>query len=206
MIFGIILGAALVVTVVWLIFGIWRIGAVSDGEQIEARRGTALLLIDLQTVFWERGPYPESVKSKAKVAILDEVRSAKANGDPVIAARQKWSIPSTKAVARLLMKGQAVEGTKGTELAEPFVDLVDHVLIKRVQDAFETGQLDPLLAKLSVGRLRLVGLDLNHCVKRTALAARARGYDVTVVIEGTLSATPTTRAQTDLVKHGVVLE
>jgi nicotinamidase-related amidase len=94
------------------------------------------------------------------------------------------------------MKGQAIKGTPGTELAAPFCNAADHVLVKRVQDAFETKELDALLKQLNVGKLRLVGLDTNYCVAKTALAARQRGYEVEIVEQGILSADPETAKKT----------
>ncbi|MGI3184454.1 cysteine hydrolase family protein [Nioella aestuarii] len=163
------------------------------------------MLIDLQSVFWEDGPYSESDRRAAQAAILMEIDAAKAAGTPVIAIRQEWSIPSTKLIARLAMKGQAVAGTPGTGLAAPFADIADHSIIKRVQDAFETGELDQVLNSLDVGRLRLVGLDFNYCVLKTALAARNRGYEVTVVGPGTLAAASTEKAQALLAEKGVIV-
>lgn len=189
----------------WLALGVRKIGAVSRGKPIGRRENEALLLIDLQSVFWDHGPYSGAAKQTAKAAILREIDAAKAQGHHIVAVRQQWSIPSTKAVARLAMKGQAIEGSAGTELAEPFAGLVDQVLVKRVQDAFETGALDALLAKFGVGKLRIVGLDLNHCVLKTALAARNRGYEVIVVKEGTLSAAASDRSEKRMSAHGVAL-
>ncbi|MCW1933824.1 cysteine hydrolase family protein [Pararhodobacter zhoushanensis] len=198
-----VLGVLALSAALWLALGIRRIGAISRGKPIGARSGTAVLLIDLQSVFWDHGPYPEAATSVAEAAILDEISAAKRNGLPIIAIRQEWSIPSTKVIARLAMKGQAVEGTPGVDLAAPFSGLVDHVLVKRVQDAFETGDLDRLLATLGVGTLRIVGLDFNYCVLKTALAARNRGYAVTVVKQGTLSAKPTAQAEQRMATAGL---
>lgn len=205
MTFGVILATVVLLVILWLGNGIRRIGAVSVGDTISDQNGSALLLIDLQSVFWERGPYSNAAKEGAAGVILSEVEAAKAQGHPVIAVRQEWSIPSTKAVAKLLMKGQAIESSDGTEIADVFTSLPDHVLIKRVQDAFETGELDALLKGYGVGRLRLVGLDLNYCVQKTALAARNRGYEVTVVKEGTLAAAPTESAEKKMSSAGVAV-
>ncbi|GIT85640.1 hypothetical protein ROBYS_06560 [Roseobacter sp. OBYS 0001] len=180
----------------WFANGIRKIGKISSGDPIGPRPGTALLMIDLQTVFWASGIFGESVKTKAKATILSEAEAAKTNRIPIIAVRQEWSIPSTQAIARLLMKGQAVAGTPGTEIASPFSDLADHVLVKRVQDAFETGELDKLLVGLDVGKLRIVGLDTNYCVAKTALAARQRGFEVEIVTRGVLSADTTAAEKT----------
>ncbi|WP_227287945.1 isochorismatase family cysteine hydrolase [Boseongicola sp. H5] len=179
---------AILGAIIWLGNGIRKIGAVSSGDPIGARSGTALLMIDLQSAFWEAGTYAEAAKAEAKERMLAEAEAAKSSGIPVIAVRHEWSIPSTKAVARLLGKGLAVEGTPGTELIAPFGDLADHVMVKRVQDAFETKELDRLLAQLDVGKIRLVGLDTNFCIAKTALAARQRGYEVEIVRRGVLSA------------------
>lgn len=205
MTFGIALGAAVLLLILWLGKGVGRIGSVSVGETIPDRTGSALLLIDLQSVFWDRGPYSDAAKEVAAAIILEEVEAARAQGHPVIAVRQEWSIPSTKVLARLMMRGQAIEGSEGTELAERFSSCPEHVLVKRVQDAFETGELDALLERLNVGKLRLVGLDLNYCVKKTALAARNRGYDVTVVKDGTLAAAPTESAEKQMSSAGVAV-
>lgn len=205
MIFGYVLAFAAFILVLWLGNGVRRISSVSVGETIPDRSGSALLLIDLQSVFWERGPYSDAAKTSAAAVILGEAEAAKAQNHPVIAVRQEWSIPSTKAVAKLTMKGQAIQGSDGTELEKRFSQLPDHIIVKRVQDAFETGELDTLLKNLDVGQLRLVGLDLNNCVLKTALAARNRGYDVTVVKAGTLSAAPTERAEKQMLAAGVAV-
>lgn len=205
MTFGFALAAAILLLILWLGQGVRRIGSVSVGERIPERNGSALLLIDLQSVFWDRGPYSEAAKDLAATNILKEVEAARTQGHPVIAVRQEWSIPSTKAVARLAMKGHAIAGSEGTELAERFASLPQHVLVKRVQDAFETGELDQLLQRLNVGKLRLVGLDLNYCVHKTALAAANRGYDVTVVKAGTLSVASTEAAENQMMSAGVTI-
>ncbi|MCG7626087.1 cysteine hydrolase family protein [Epibacterium sp. Ofav1-8] len=174
--------------VIWFFNGIRLIGRVSSGKPIGKRSKKALVLIDLQSAFWEAGTFSETDKAAAKKHILHEVQSAKEEGIPVIAVRHEWSIPSTKAIARVFGKGLAIAGKPGTELLEPLDELADHVLVKRVQDAFETDELDELLAKLDVGVVRILGLDTNFCVAKTATAARQREYDVEIALNGVLSA------------------
>lgn len=181
---------------VWLANGIRKISIVSRGTPIGSRPGTALLMIDLQSVFWDEGPYEDTAKTDAMSAILAEVATAKTENLPIIAVRQEWSIPSTKIIARLTMRGQAVEGTPGTEIATHFEGLAEYVLVKRVQDAFETGELDRLLERLDVGKLRIVGLDFCYCIAKTALAARQRGYAVEVVTRATLCVNQTAADKT----------
>lgn len=191
----------------WLLHGIWLIGRVSTGPLVRGQSETALVMIDLQTVFWQDGPYNADQKAKAEIAIMHAVERAKANGIPVIALRQEWSIPSTRVIARLTMKGAAVAGSDGTEIAAPFAGKADHTLVKRVQDGFETGALDPLLKKLGVGHLHVMGLDTAYCVAKTALAARARGYQVTIDRRTILAADQTTgdKALKQLEDNGVTL-
>lgn len=200
-------GLALAALTLWLIRGIWLIGRVSSGPIVQNRSATALVLIDLQTVFWQDGPYSAIQKANAETAILQAVERAKSDGISVIALRQEWSIPATKVIARLTMKGAAVAGTEGTEIAPPFAGKADHTLVKRVQDGFETGALDTLLENLEVGHLHLMGLDTAYCVAKTALAARARGYQVTIDRRTILAADQKTadKALKQLEEKGVAL-
>lgn len=205
MTFAYVAGLVCLLVILWLGYGIFRIGAVSRGTPTGNRTGTALLLIDLQSVFWDGDIYPDDQKRSVEAAIRKEAEEARAKGHPIIAVRQEWSLPSTVILARLTMKGHAIKGSAGTELAKPFASLPDHILVKRVQDSFETGELDVLLAQLGIGTLRIVGLDLNYCVLKTALAAKARGYDVSVISAATLSTSPTERAEQKMVSQGVMI-
>ncbi|MDP2571830.1 isochorismatase family protein [Vibrio penaeicida] len=180
----------IVAALLWLANGIRLIGTVSKGYPIGHRPNTAVLMVDLQTVFWDSDQFSEDDKLNAQTAIFDEVNNAKENGLPIIAIRQEWSILSTQVLSRLTMGGAAIAGTKGTEVAEPFSDLSDHTLVKRVQDSFETGELDKLLEELQVGTLRIVGLDARYCVDKTAKAALGRGYNVELIEKAILAAEP----------------
>ena len=62
------------------------------------------------------------------------------------------------------------------------------MIIKRVEDGFETGELDILLEILRVGRLRLMGRDGCAGLARTAQAALNRGYEVELVRDGIATA------------------
>ena len=50
-------GALTLIAFLWLVGGSRRIGAISPGKPIGDRSGTALILIDLQEIFWEHGAY-----------------------------------------------------------------------------------------------------------------------------------------------------
>ncbi|MEM1301640.1 MAG: isochorismatase family protein, partial [Pseudomonadota bacterium] len=202
-----VLAAGVVLVVLfatWVFYGIRQIGQVSRGALIPTRQGQALILIDLQEVFWDGPAYTEADKSRAEAAILDAVRDAKAGGVPIVALRQEWSLPATRLVARLFMQGQALAGSPGTGLAKPFLSLADYEVVKRVQDGFETGELDTLLGRLDVGALRLAGLDFDYCIARTAEVARQRGYSVGLVPGGALQAAKDTgKTRERLIAAGV---
>ncbi|WP_424944794.1 cysteine hydrolase family protein [Aliiroseovarius crassostreae] len=172
-----------------------HIGSVSTGKRIGDRPGSALLLIDLQQDFWDSGQYDEAEKARATGAIHTAISEVKTLNRPVVVIRQEWSTPSTRLFARLFMKGQGIAGRPGTQLADPFTGIGDHEVVKRVQDAFETGALDQLLARLDVGHLHIAGLDAAFCVNKTAQAALARGYQVTVIADGVLGALPKASAK-----------
>lgn len=198
-------GALVLGALSWLFLGIRRIGALSPGKPIADREGVALLLVDLQSVFWEDDIYSEKSRARALKTILKEVNIARAKGNPVVALRQEWSIPSTKFIARVLMKGTAIEGSKGIELAAPFANLPDHQLVKRVQDGFETGELDDVLERLGVGELRIVGLDFNYCVHKTALSAAQRAFRVEVIKSGCLNSKDTQKAEARMIASGIAV-
>ena len=86
--------------------------------------------------------------------------------------------------------GAALKGNRDTALATPFAALPDHQVVKRVQDGFETGELDALLARLDTGKLTIAGLDGAYCVTRTAEAAMNRGYQVTLLDAAILTSDP----------------
>ncbi|MCP5074446.1 MAG: cysteine hydrolase [Rhodobacteraceae bacterium] len=168
----------------WLALGVNRIGRISKGVPIGPRDGTALLLIDLQTVFWRDGPYGDHTKARVEKTTTMLAARARDAGEPVIAVRQEWNEPATKLIAKITMQGKAIAGSAGTELAAPFKNMPTHVLSKGVQDAFQTGELDQLLKELDVGKIDICGLDGVYCVARTASAALNRGYSVTLHKDG----------------------
>jgi nicotinamidase/pyrazinamidase len=162
----------------------------TPGRRIEPRPGTAVLLVDLQEVFWTDASYGPETRARVEAAVAREVALAQQRDQPVIALRQEWSGFGPRLIAMVLFRGTAVKGSAGTGLATPFVGMADHVVIKRVQDGFETGELDALLAALTIGKLRIMGLDGEHGVAKTAQAALNRGYDVELVSDGIATARP----------------
>lgn len=172
----------------WLARTARHISQISPAEAIAPRAQKALLLINLQTVFWESDFYDQSSRETVLKTVQDRAAQAHKNGDAVIAIRQEWSETSTRLVARLFMAGAGLAGSPGIETAKPFAHLPTHQLSKRVQDAFETGELDKLLSSLQVGSLEIVGLDGEYCVARTAESALNRAYQVGLITAGIATA------------------
>lgn len=160
----------------------------SQGARIEPRPGTAILLVNLQETFWNDARYTADQRARVEAAILREVTLAQHNDQPVIALRQEYSDLGFRLVARLLHGGRAIRGGPGLGLAAPFVGMADHMVVKQVQDGFESGELDTVLRVLRVGRLRILGLDGEHDVAKTAQGALNRGYEVELVHDGIATA------------------
>ncbi|WP_338550352.1 cysteine hydrolase family protein [Roseovarius phycicola] len=162
----------------------------SDGVVIDRRPGHALLLVDFQAACWDDAYYEAPMRSRVETAVVREVALAQRDDIPVIALRHEWSGIGTRLVAHLQHQAGLIKGKPGTELATPFANLADHTVLKRVEDGFETGELDALLQVLDVGHLLIMGRDGAHAVARTTQAALNRGYDVTLVADGIATAQP----------------
>lgn len=179
-----ILPALIAIGCFWLNYVSNVIGQVTQGERIPERDGKALLLIDLQSCFWEEKLYDSDTRARVEAAVGQAVAEAKAAGHPVVALRQEWSIPSTRVLARVFMGGKALAGGEGLELAAPFAGMADREVVKPVQDGFKTGELTHVLGEMGVGHLTIAGLDGIHCVNKTTQAALGRGYSVTLLTDG----------------------
>jgi len=160
----------------------------SQGAMVPERAGVALLLIDLQDSLWTDAQHDAATRARVEAAVAREVEMARHRDQPVIAIRQEWQGVMPRLIARLTRPGAPMRGGRGVELAAPFHGLADHVIIKRVEDGFETGELDILLEILRVGRLRLMGRDGCAGLARTAQAALNRGYEVELVRDGIATA------------------
>lgn len=176
----------------WLAITHWRFVRVSRAKGIgDRRQGTALLLIDLQKDFLDDGAYPPARRSETLDAVSRAAVQARKNGWPVIAVRQAVRSRSLRLLARLALGGKGLDGTAGSNLVPEVAALSDHVLRKEVKDAFASGELDRLLAQHDVARLRIAGLDGEHCVRVTCMAAVQRGYNVTLLSDAILTARDT---------------
>ena len=172
---------AIFAVVIWFWATARHMVRASQGPEIGPRRGSALLLVDLQRAVWRDRSYDATTRARVEAAIAREVTQAQFEDQPVVALRHEWSGVAPRVIAHVTRNGAAMKGSPEAGLAAPFVDMPDHVLVKRVEDGFETGALDALFDVLGVGAVRIVGCDGVHAVARTAQGALNRGYAVTLV-------------------------
>ena len=200
-------GAATAIILLWIAMSVRHAMSVSSGRPIDTaeRPGTALLVIDVQPDFLDL--YEAATRGRALSETRNAISRARDKGWPVIAIRQGWQTSGMRCVARVFSRGRGLAWRPGTEVLPEVAAAADHVVNKRVQDSFETGELDALLRRLRVGHLVVAGLDGCACVRTTVLAALRRGYDVTIVEGAVLSTAPSrwARVAVDLARRGVAI-
>lgn len=75
----------------------------------------------------------------------------------------------------------AIEGSQGAELDERVLRIDAPLFSKKESDAFSNDAFDGWLREQEVTHVYLTGVYSDGCVYATALAAKQRGYDVTIV-------------------------
>jgi aminoglycoside 6'-N-acetyltransferase len=130
----------------------------------------ALLIIDVQAGMFS---FPEQPHRSAE--LLQEIAGladrARAASVPVIYVRHDGG------AGHPLKKG-----TPGWEIHDSITPQQDDRIVeKRFSNSFEKTDLREILDSLAVSKLIVTGLQTEYCVGATSLAARALGYEVTVV-------------------------
>jgi len=136
----------------------------------------ALLVIDIQNFYFEKGSLPltgsEAAAAQAR-RVLDAFRAGKL---PVIHIRH-----APKA-AKLVEGGPADVQYRIRDVVAPAAG--EKVFTKHYANSFrETGLLEHL-RQLKVSSLIIVGMQTHMCVEAAARAATDYGFDVTVIPEG----------------------
>lgn len=162
--------------------------------------GTALIVVDVQNDFADPAGALYVAGGEHVVAFVDaQIERARAAGSPVVYT-QDWHPPSTPHFAKDggIWPVHCVAGTWGAALHP---DLhVDGVVVRKgvggedgysgfsvrdpISGATTATELDDLLRGADVDAVTVVGLATDYCVLATALDARERGYDVTLLAEG----------------------
>ena len=143
----------------------------------------AVLLLDLQVDFLDavHGRMPVDQDGALRiVAAANSVLAgqALAGALPVLIVNQ---FPATAKLANFFRNGAAVAGSSGANL-DPRVHAASNVRIfpKKHANAFTNGDLEPYLREQNVGKLWVIGVFAEGCVRATALAARRLGFEVVV--------------------------
>lgn len=128
-----------------------------------ANARTAVLVIDLQVAVVP-GCHDAAGVLTRTAALVERARR---EGAPVIWVQHHGDDP---------------EGTPGWALAAPLERAPGEPLVRKAhRDSFAGTDLAQLLDHLAVTRLVVAGAQSDYCVRTTAAAAAARGFDVTLV-------------------------
>jgi len=170
----------LVLVVNYILFGL-NAHKISEGVPIENAdpQKVALLVIDIQegitgTVSFTDGyiEQSESFIGRVNQVIEDSYDS----GHTLIYIKSEIVNPLINVLNNTLARG-----SEGADFDKRLLIKPGHVISKRKSDSFRNTELDQILTEKGIGKLVLVGLDAGECVNSTFLAARNRGYAVTIV-------------------------
>ncbi|KZL13910.1 nicotinamidase/pyrazinamidase [Pseudovibrio sp. Ad26] len=180
-----VLGALLCVAALaaYTFWGVLNIQTPTNGPSImfEGRRGTALLVIDVQSDFtketssrkWE----PDYLQ--ARIDYINALGAlARDKGWSVISIRHVYKGWYTNLLVRLLGEGLGAKGSDGLQMDPRLTTEPDLDLVKSKSDAFGEQAFSEFLKNHEVDHLIVTGLDGNACVKNTTIGALNRGYRV----------------------------
>lgn len=161
---------------------------------------TALIVVDVQNDFADAKGSLYVPGGDLVVAVANREIAAARKAGALVVYSQDWHPQQTPhfATAGGIWPVHCVAGTWGADFAPGL--LVDGETIRKgtggedgysaftVRDS-ATGvprqtPLDSLLRSHAIERVVIVGLATDYCVKDTALDARSRGYQVTVLLDG----------------------
>lgn len=181
--FIMVVAAALVCLIAYTVWGMMRLQTATKGPVIDvaSRPGEALVIIDVQQDFTSEETYPKEAVEAALLRINAMVRNAHGQGMPVINVRHVFKGPYVNFLVRLMSGGRGGETSSGLG-TDPRLQLEQAVeFVKHRGDAFSNPAFGRWLDEHTIGKLVIVGLDGNACVKSTADGALNRGYQVEIV-------------------------
>lgn len=141
----------------------------------------ALIVIDAQNEFSSEGKRPVPGHEMILAAIADQVRHARANGQPIVWIRHH-NLPHESPAF--------VPGSWGAEFSPgmgPKSDSAgqEELFGKNVYGAFTGTAIGSWLEKLGIGKILLTGFYTHGCVSTTAREAIMRGLDVSLDSQAT---------------------
>jgi nicotinamidase-related amidase len=143
----------------------------------------AVLLLDLQVDFMDAavGKMPVSDRGADRVlsAANDILAGRVLQGAlPVLVVNR---FPAGARLANWFRRGAAVDGSAGAQLDPRLrVPAGMRVFPKQAASAFTNPDLEPYLRQHDVGKVWVIGVFAEGCVRATAHAARRLGFDVVV--------------------------
>lgn len=135
--------------------------------------GRALLLIDIQNDYFEKGLWPLFEMSRVADNAAKLLNAARQDGTMVIHIRHEFST----ADAPFFRPGS--EGARIHSSVEPLAD--EEVIVKNQINSFRETELKQVLDHKNIGELVVCGAMSNVCVDAAVRAAADFGYKVTVV-------------------------
>lgn len=154
---------------------------------------TALLLVDIQNDFCEGGSLAVPDASEILPVVNSLIAEASEAGQLMIASRDWHTVDHASFEARGgPWPPHCIQDTRGAAF-HPGMRLPDEAV--RVSkgtgfdtdaySAFDGTELDSFLNRQDIGRLRVVGLALDVCVRATVLDALKCGFDTELIADGT---------------------
>jgi nicotinamidase-related amidase len=131
---------------------------------LENRPNTALLVVDVQNCVVAEAHERDAVVAR----IRSLVEKARREDVPVVWVQHH--------------DDHIVRGSDGWRIVPELEPAEDEPLVEKCYgDSFEDTALEPLLSRLGVGRLVVVGAQTDACIRSTLHGAFVRGYDTTLV-------------------------
>jgi biuret amidohydrolase len=179
--------------------------------------GTALVVIDMQRDFIERGGFGEALGNDVSrlAAIVPTVRDllawARAHAIRVVHTREGHRPDLADCPPAKRLRGRPflrigddgpmgrilVDGQPGNDIVPALAPRAgETVIVKPGKGAFYATELDPLLRAQRITHLILAGVTTEVCVQTTMREANDRGYDCLLVEDATESYFPEFKAAT----------
>lgn len=145
----------------------------------------ALLIIDMLNDFVLDGA-PLQVPDTQKVipAIKNEIDRVRKAGDDIIYVCDTHA-PDDNEFSRYGWPAHGVEGTRGADVVEELKPQEEDLIVNKPDySSFFRTNLESILRKRGIDRIRLTGCVTHICILFTAYEAALRGFGVTVVESG----------------------
>ena len=162
------------------------LGTMQEDAVTPANSPGALLLIDFQYDFLAddgRMPVDRSQVEPVLAAVRAAVGRAQAHGDLIVRIGNEFK--PNDLIGNLLRHHAAVAGSAGAQWDSRFDVEGSTYVAKWKTDAFCNPSLQNVLDDHEIERLVIGGLFTRACVTATAKSAKTRGFDVSLLEDGT---------------------